>query len=457
VRGRRRRATRRGQAGLRPEVKESWPGVWQNGSVRSHASGRPGLALLLGLVVVVAACGSPVPSPAPPSATSAPSSLASASSSLDSDQAIFTEIEAQVEAIRGLHAATPVPLVLLDSNGMRDWLTSANARQTDHQALADRSRLLVHLGLLPAGSSLEQLELDLLVGQAVGFYNTASKAMYVLSTSGGVGPLVKEAFSHEYTHALQDQRFGLDKLAVDTPDQGDRDLARTALPEGDASLVMYEWAGRYLSMADQIEIANDPANTAAAEALARAPAILRHTLIFPYYDGLAFVRGIYKTGGWAAVDQMYANPPDSTSQIIHPELYAAQVKPVAVALPAVPASLGSGWALTMADTLGELQLRILLQGESPSDAETTASIAATSAWAGDRVGLYEGPSGAWAVVLRTDWRTDAGAVAFRTAIASTLGHLPGPAVACADGQEVALYVASDVAALEAFATCRPPL
>lgn len=425
--------------------------------MRSHASGRPSLGLLLGLAVVVAACGSAAQSLGTPSATSAPSSFASASSSLDSEQAIFAEIEAQVEEIRGLHASTTVTPVLLDPNGLRDWLTNANAQQTDHQALADRSRLLIHLGLLPAGSSLEQLELALLAAQAVGFYDTASKAMYVLSTSGGVGPLVKEAFSHEYTHALQDQRFGLDKLAVDTPDQGDRDLARMALPEGDASLVMYEWAGRYLSMADQIEIANDPANATAAEALARAPAFLRHTLMFPYLDGLVFVRGIYKTGGWAAVDQVYANPPDSTSQIIHPELYAARVKPVAVTLPAVPASLGSGWTLAMADTLGEFQLRILLQGETPSDAVTTASMSATSAWGGDRVGMYEGPDGAWAVVLRTDWRTSAGAVAFRAAIASRLGHLGGPAVACADGQEVSLYVASDVAALEAFAPCRPPL
>jgi hypothetical protein len=425
--------------------------------VRSRASGRPSLGLLLGLAVVVAACGSAVQSLGTPSTTSAPSPLASASSSLDSEQAIFAEIEAQVEAIRGLHASTTVTPVLLDSNGMRDWLTNANAQQTDHEALANQSRLLIHLGLLPAGSSLEQLELALLAAQAVGVYDTVSKGMYVLSTSGGLGPLVRETFAHEYTHALQDQGFGLDKLATGTPDQGDRDLARTALPEGDATLVMHEWAGKYLSAADQIEIANDPANQAAADQLARAPAILRHTLLFPYYDGLAFVWGIYRKGGWAAVNQMYANPPDSTSQIIHPELYAAQVRPIAVALPAVPASLGSGWTLAMADTLGEFQLRILLQGETPSDAVTTASMSATSAWGGDRVGMYEGPDGAWAVVLRTDWRTDGGAAAFQSAMASRSGQLPGPAVVCADGQEVALYVASNVAALEAFATCRPPL
>jgi hypothetical protein len=432
-------------------------GVWQNQPVRSHVSSRPGLALLLGLAVVAAACGSPVPSPAPPSATTAPSAPPSASSSLGADRSAFAEIEAQVEAIRGLHATTAVPVVLLDSNGMRDWLTSANARQTDHRALAEQSRLLIDLGLLPAGSSLEKLELDLIVAQAVGFYDTESKGMYVLSTSGRVGPLVRATFSHEYTHALQDQRFGLDELASDTRDQGDRDLARTALLEGDATQVMYEWMEKNLSLADELEIATDPGNAAAAEALARAPAILRQTLMFPYLEGLAFVRGAYAAGGWTAVNEMYANPPDSTSQIIHPELYAAGVKPVPVTLPAVPAPLGSGWALTVADTLGELQLRVLLQGENPSDAETSASIEATSAWAGDRVGLYEGPGGAWAVVLRTDWRTGAGAVAFGTAMTSTLGRLAGPAVVCGDGQEVALYVASDVAALEAFATCRPPL
>jgi hypothetical protein len=434
---------------------------------------RSRLAALLGLALVVSACGSAA-SPSAGSVASLRNGLGLASASVPgaspsalssgdlADQTLFAQIESQVEGLRSLNHKSAVTPVLLDSNQLRNWLTNANATQTDHVTLANESRLFIHLGLLPSGSSLEQMELDLQAGQVIGFYDTASKGLYVLSASGGVGPLEEETFSHEYTHALQDQNFGLDKLATDTPDQGDRDLARLSLPEGDATMVMNKWAEQHLSLADQIGIATDPNSAAAAQQLAKAPAILRQTLLFPYIYGNSFVMGVYAKGGWAAVDKLYSNPPASTSQILHPELYAAGVAPVAVTLPAMPASLGSGWTLTLQDTLGELQLRILLEGEHPTDAETTTAATATAAWGGDRVGLYEGPGGAWAVVLRTNWRNADGAAAFRSAIAAKAAHLTGSAKVCPDAAAgggpaqpagTMLYLASDAATLAAFANC----
>jgi hypothetical protein len=212
-----------------------------------------------------------------------------------------------------------------------------------------------------------------------------------------------------------------------------------------------------MSILDLLQVAGDSLSGPQADQLAKAPAILRETLTFPYEQGLAFVQGVYESGGWSAVDKLYASPPDSTSQILHPELYADGVEPVSVTVPPVPTALGSGWKLTMQDTLGEFQLGIWLEGESPSSAEQSSAAAAVSAWAGDRVGLYEGPNDSWAVVLRTTWRTSSGRVAFQSAATRKTGQLPGPAVVCADEFGATLDVASDVAALEAFATCRPPL
>ena len=346
--------------------------------------------------------------------------------------------------------------MLLDSAGLQAMLTKIDSEQTDHQALAAEGRLLIGLGLLPAGSSLEQLELDLDAGQVIGFYDTVSKGLYVLSDSGGVGAIEKATFAHEYTHALQDQNFGLDKLAIDTADQGDRDLARTSLAEGDATLLMTQWMIHNLSARDLLAISNDPSSVEQADQLARAPAILRQTLLFPYEQGLAFVEGVYNKGGWAAVDKLYNAPPDSTSQILHPELYASGVAPVAVKVPAVPASLGSGWKLTMQDTLGELQLRIWLEGESPTDATTKAAASATADWGGDRVGLYEGPGGAWAVVLNTDWRSSAASDAFYTAATAVLVRTSHPNRICggATSSSVTLVIASDQTVIPDLAPCR---
>jgi len=262
--------------------------------------------------------------------------------------------------------------------------------------------------------------LDLNSGQAIGFYDPDTKQLYLLSQSGTVGPEEQLTFSHEFTHALQDQNFGLDKLAIDTADQGDRDLARTALPEGDATLTMTQWATKHMSVLDLLSVGISAGSGPQADQLANAPAILREDLLFPYEEGLNFVEGVYNQGGWDAVNRLYSKPPDSTSQILHPELYATGVEPVILAIPGPPSSLGNGWTLAMQDSMGELQLRVWLEGEHPTAAQKAAADSAASAWAGDRIGLYEGPNGQWGVVLRTQWRSASGRTAFASAAVQTL-------------------------------------
>ena len=409
------------------------------------------LAAVLAIAAMAAACASPTISPAPTTGASA-----AATPDASADQAIYAQIEAQVEQLRQLNSNRPVTPTLLDEAGVRDWMNRANAAQTDHVAMAAESRLLVHLGLLPAASSLEKLELDLESGQVIGFYDSTTKNLYLVSQSGGVGAEQKFTFSHEFTHALQDQNFGLDKLGIDAPDQSDRDLARTSLAEGDASLSMTQWAEKYMSILDMIGIGLGSGSADQAAQLAAAPAILRSTLTFPYEQGLAFVQSIYDNGGWTAVDKLYSNPPNSTSQILHPQLYTAAVQPVAVVAPVVPASLGSGWKRTMQDTLGEMDLGTWLEGEHPTDAQTKAATSAVDTWGGDRVGLYEGPNGAWAVVLRTDWRTDAGRLAFMDAATSRLDGVGSSSRICSDASgHVDLAITSDQALLPSFLVCNP--
>jgi hypothetical protein len=420
------------------------------------------LSLFAALVFAISACGSTAQTPAPssttggaatvsPAATATTRATSSGGSPNPADLAVYAQIESQVQALRGLSARSPVTPVLLDSQGVGDWLARANAAQTDHQAMANQSTLFIHLGLLPPGSSLEQMELELEAGQVIGFYDPTSKGLYVLSESGGVGGMEKVTFSHEYTHALQDQNFGLDKLALDTPDQGDRDLARTAVIEGDATILMTQWATKYLSLVELIQIAGESLSGPQADQMAQAPRILSETLMFPYEDGQSFVHGIYDGGGWAAVNELYANPPDSTSQILHPDLYTGHVKPVAVTVSAAPASL-SGWKLTMQDTLGELELRIWLEGASSEGVDARAA-AAVSAWAGDRVGLYEGPNGEWAVVLQTAWRTAAGRDAFSQAATRILTGLGRPYRMCGDSTHVGVAIASSEALVPKFIAC----
>jgi hypothetical protein len=444
--------------------------AWHNCPMNSRRLGLE-LSILLVVAVIGAACGTSQITPAPsfqpsgstvassaPSAPAAespgPSSTPGATADTAADLALYARIEGQVEQLRQLTPKLPITPVLLDEQGVRDWITKATENGVDHAALAAQSRLFTHLGLLPAGASLEQLEVDLESGQAIGFYDPDTKQLYLLSQSGTVGPEQQLTFSHEFTHALQDQSFGLDKLAISTVDQGDRDLARTALPEGDATLSMTQWATAHMSLADLLSVSASSLVGPQTDQLNTAPAILREDLMFPYLDGLNFVQGIYSKGGWGAVDALYAKPPSSTSQILHPALYSGHIDPVALTLPAVPASLGSGWSMSMQDTMGELQLRVWLEGEHPTDVQKTAADAAASMWAGDRIGLFEGPSGTWAVVLRTQWRSASGRTDFAAAATQTLAGLSSPSSICGDAVTADIVIASDQASLGAFATCK---
>ncbi len=278
--------------------------------------------------------------------------------------------------------------------------------------------LYKELGLMPRDVSLEALWLELLTSQVAGLYDDKTKHMYVVSKSGEIGPIEEITYAHEYTHALQDQRFGLRSVMGDATDQSDRSMARAALVEGDATLLMSLWAQGNLTAAQlgQVAGASDPASEAV---IARMPAILKDPLLFPYTNGLQLALGAFSSGGFEAVDGLYANPPDSTEQVLHPDKLAAREAPVKVSFPDDLATrLGDGWKVSLQDTFGELLLEIMLR-EGGADATYDAA----AGWGGDRVALLEGPAGEVAVVLDTAWDTADDAAQFEAALAPTVAKL----------------------------------
>src|SRR5262249_35933455 len=156
------------------------------------------------------------------------------------DQLLKTadEIVKQTAALRQLTVKQPVKRGVLDRDQIRDKLRGQIARQYTSKDIETESRVLKVLGLLPKDLDFEKLQLDLLMEQVGGFYDPWGKQLYVADWL----PLdmQKPALAHEITHALQDQHFNLQKFVQAVHDQGDRQLARGALVEGDATGVMLE-------------------------------------------------------------------------------------------------------------------------------------------------------------------------------------------------------------------------
>jgi hypothetical protein len=375
---------------------------------------------LLGPIVAIAltatACGnstSPSPSSAPSTGPTASPSAPTPLPTTPRDPAeIYAEINAEVQAIRGLEASEPIEPQLVDSAEMSDILERSVREDSPPELLAAYERLYKGMDLIDAGASLPDLFVDLLSSQVAGLYDPETSSLYVVSKEGTVGPVEQVFYAHEFDHALQDQQFDLQQLQENLTDQTDRQLARQALVEGDAYTLMSLWLVQNLTPAEMSEIlaaGSDPETLAALE---RIPPIIKEQILFAALTGTQWVQQMYLSGGWDAVNEAFAEPPDSTEQILHADKWESREPPVEVTIDdGVAADMGAGWTEGLQDTFGEHQLGIWLGPEG---------VNAAVGWGGDRVVLLDGPDDAWAIALVTEWDTPADATEFADAAVARL-------------------------------------
>ncbi len=415
-------------------------------------------ALLTVAAIVLAACGPTTPIASPQASgtpSTAPSTVAPASAAPASDvpsaspddaSAVFDAIEAQVLEIRGL-AAVQVERATIDEDELVSLTTADFDKDYPESYVLANERLYKALGLMDEGDSLRDLYLELIGSQVAGFYRPDTKKLYVVSRSGTIGAGDKVTFAHEYGHALQDASFPIFADQDALKDQTDEALGRAGLYEGDATTLMIQWAqGGHLTPAeigDYVKSANDPE---AAAILARMPAILIESLLFPYTKGLEWVLPIQAADGWAAVDALYESPPLSTEQVLHPDKYAARETPIKVEIASGAAGrMGDGWSVALEDSWGEFQTGIWLRESGVPVAEATA---AAAGWGGDRLAVLNGPEGAWAVVIDTRWDDPAEGEEFLAAAEAAIAGLDDPASVSSGGDgDVTVMIASDDAAL----------
>jgi hypothetical protein len=124
--------------------------------------------------------------------------------------------------------------------------------------------------------------------------------------------------------------------------------------------------------------------TQSMEQIRKAPHYLREMLVFPYIKGQQFCAAVFARGGFPALSAVYADPPASTAQILHPEKYFPETRenPIPVTF---PDTTFRGEKALADNVLGEMGCRILF---SQTDAESADQIAA--GWRGDRYLVFDG-------------------------------------------------------------------
>jgi tetratricopeptide (TPR) repeat protein len=323
-----------------------------------------------------------------------------------------------VAKLRGLDAKEAIPFERLKQSELVEHLKASIDEEDRDQARSDQL-LLTLLGALDPEVDLLEAEEGLMGEQTLGFYDPDDETFHVVQDKAP-GLTDRMTAAHEYVHALQDQYFEIGK-ARDQEKNDDRGIAYDALVEGDATLATVLYTSEKLPALEMLQTIEASEAEADMEQLAKSPSVLRGWLEFPYSHGMAFVQPVYETGGWEAVNDLYAKPPASTEQVLHPERYRAGEMPVEVALPDLSNTLGAEWKVIYENVLGELTWRLVLNElVGPASAERAAD-----GWGGDRyVLLRQGDEGPGAVLMRAAWDTPEDAEEFWAVIRAGLAGRP---------------------------------
>ncbi len=244
----------------------------------------------------------------------------------------------------------------------------------------ERSELVLKkFGLLPRNFELHDFLIKLLAEQVAGFYNEKSKTMNLLDW---VEPdMQKPVMAHELTHALQDQSYDLEKFSKMEEELEKRGLddltavirndeestCRTAVMEGQAMIVLLDYilapAGRSVQespkLVDVMQASMEKSKD--SPIFDRAPLLLQEELIFPYRQGMTFIKELLVAGGkklayTGVLDRM----PKTTREILEPKEYLAGRRVPPLYLPDL-GFLKKNYEAFDAGAVGEFDVEVLLK------------------------------------------------------------------------------------------------
>ena len=256
--------------------------------------------------------------------STAPAKPPASSASPNTDfAAAADEVLGQMGEITGLKLRTPLKKSLRSREQIRAYVIQEMNEDKDAAERYAGQRSAEAFGLLPRDFNLDAFMVDLLTEQIAGLYDPKAHEFYIADWI----PIAdqKMVMAHELTHALEDQHFQIEAWEKAARPNDDAELAREAVLEGSAMAAMVDYllqgTGRSLQDLPDIDPSMLIGDMEGTPMLKKAPAFLKDALIFPYLDGLNFSAAVLRPGGWSALPGVFAKPPASTQQILHPELY----------------------------------------------------------------------------------------------------------------------------------------
>jgi len=308
------------------------------------------------------------------------------------------EVLAEMSKILSLPVKEPLKKSVRSREEIREFLIRQMREDKDDTKRYADQKALEALGLIPKGYPLDQRLLALLTEQIAGLYDPREREFFIADWTQPTEQRV--IMAHELTHALQDQYFHVEKWEEEVKANDDASLARESVLEGSAMIAMYDYLLRSTGKTTRDITDFDPGmligDTNDSPELAQAPMVIQDEITFPYLPGANFVqRALKQWDGWHDFHRLFENPPASTQQILHPDLYFRGVMPARVDLTPLTKVVPRGWKKLDENVLGEFAVdEILKQFLGKERADKIAP-----SWSGDRYAVYQRESGMQTLLL----------------------------------------------------------
>jgi len=260
---------------------------------------------------------------------------------------------------------------------------SLNQDKDSETRLLNAELVLKKFGLLRPDFQFSDYMHKDLANEFAGLYSFKTKTMYLMDWV----PMERQraVMAHELTHALQDKNFDLQKFhnvssqrkqvqsehsfAIGADDDSERHVARKAVVEGQAMLVLLDYQiaqltkgeglspDRYKAVMEYMQ--SNLLDYEMRISLKQAPRVLSDTLRFPYREGLAFEVEALQKDRRAAFAGMFERPPRSTHEVLEPEAYFKHENPAVIAIPDLSAVLSDAYVPYDNGVMGEFDVYVM--------------------------------------------------------------------------------------------------
>ena len=351
-------------------------------------------------------------------------------------QTQFQPVEAAVLELRGLAPAETPTRFILPPDVIEPILTNILNTNGLLHALPDRARVLSALGMINPAYTLDRYTLNMHLDPTGSFYSPWTRELYV-TENRAAGPQ-RQAYALEAARALLDRAFGFEYSGAYPGCTLNTQSCQAirAFITGDASLTAQQWLRQSATAQDRSEVqaANLPELPLSDDL---APPFVSRDVNFAREAGTAFVQALYQRGGWARVNQVYDEFPQSTEQILHPEKYLAGEQPIELVAVPLTDTLGADWQIITDDVLGEWHTDLLLSANADDRLRIPAEAARSAArgWGGDRLQAhFNSSTNETVVAVAWTWDSVADAREFKLALSAHLDlRFNGAKTSSADG------------------------